>query len=302
MNKYNPIAWITNTQTRTIKLFIRVAGKNGEDRRLSVYYPLESSMSSYHVQDLRLILSALDFDLRVNKHCANYSALFQGWLQEFIREDVARVEEWSAHRFDLLCSLCFPTIDPPQLLRISKLCALTFLVNDGCTRAEASPPQWPTGYVPCVEPAFKALTQSGVHSGSTSYSNLLIPEHLLEVARSIRTSQVQELENLSPAVPGTTFFRFIGNLLSPFYLSQETNAQNSHPGLLEFLAVLENTYDRKFSEELINVTPLATLWRCTTKIVMWSQVIRRRKQFLIAGGLTYLTGPRFIHVQAPSNV
>jgi len=259
-------------------------------------------MSSYHIQDLRLVLPALDFDLRVNKHCATTSALFRGWLQELLPEDIARAEEWSAHRFDLLCSLCFPTIDLPQLLRISKLCALTFLANDGHTRAETSPSQCLTGYVPCVKPAFKALTQSAVRSGSTPYPNLLSPEHLLEVARSMRTSRLQELENLSPAVPGTAFLRFAGNLLSPLYSSQETNTESSHPGLLEFLAVLENAYDRKFSDELINVASLATLWRCTTNIIMWSQVIRRREQFLIAGDLTCLAGPCFIHIQASSNV
>jgi len=37
VNKYRPITWIPNTQTRTIKLFINVAGKNGEDRRLGVH-------------------------------------------------------------------------------------------------------------------------------------------------------------------------------------------------------------------------------------------------------------------------
>jgi hypothetical protein len=38
VNRYKPIAWITNTQTRTIKLFIKAAGKNGEDRH-GVYSP-----------------------------------------------------------------------------------------------------------------------------------------------------------------------------------------------------------------------------------------------------------------------
>lgn len=148
MNKYKPMAWIANTQTRTIKLFINVAGKNGGDRRLSVFADLEGPMSSYHIQDLRLVLPALDFDLRINKHCAKNNALFREWFQDTLLVDATRAEELSGHRFDLLCSLCFPTIDPPQLLRVSKLCALTFLANDGHIHAETSPPQWFAGCVP----------------------------------------------------------------------------------------------------------------------------------------------------------
>jgi hypothetical protein len=165
---------------------------------LGVYSPLESPMSSYHIQDLRLVLPALDFELRVNKHYAKPTR-FREWLQELLHGDVVRAEELSNHRFDLLCSLCFPTIDPPQLLRVSKLCALTFLANDGHIQAETSSSRWLTGYVPCVEPVFNALNQSAVHSDSTPHPDLLSPDHLLEVARSMRTRQAQELEN--PRLP-----------------------------------------------------------------------------------------------------
>lgn len=193
----------------------------------------------------------------------------------------------SDHRFDLFCSLCFPTIDPPQLLRVSKLCALTFLAGDGHIQAETSPSQWLTGYVPFVEPAFKALNQPAMHSGSTPYPNLLNPEHFLEVADSMRTRQAQELDYSPPTASGNNILlRLTGSLLSSFYSPQEVTMQSSHPGILEFLAVLENAYDRKFSEGLINVTLLATLWRCTTNIITWSQVIRQWKQFLAAGDLT----------------
>ena len=150
VNKYKPIVWITNTQTRTNKLFIDVAGKNG-DRPRGVYRP----MSSYHIQDLRLALPTLDFDLRVNKHCAKINPPFREWLHESLRGDPIRAEELSEHRFDLLCSLCFPTIDLPQLLRVSKLCTLTFLANDGHIHAETPPSQRLTGYVLHVEPALK---------------------------------------------------------------------------------------------------------------------------------------------------
>lgn len=109
-------------------------------------------MSSYHIQDLRLILPTLDFDLRVNKHCAKINAPFREWLQQSLNGDAARADELSEHKFDLLCSLCFPTIDPPQLLRVSKLCALTFLSSDGRVRAETSPSQWLIRYVPPWNP------------------------------------------------------------------------------------------------------------------------------------------------------
>jgi len=156
VNKYRPMAWIPNTQTRTIKLFINAAGKNEEAQRLGFHpYP----MSSYHIQDLRLVLPTIDFDLRVNKHCAKVSAQFREWLQGSLRDDTARAEEFSEHRFDLLCSLCFPTIDPTQLLRISKLCALSFLANDGHVYTETPSSQWLTRYVPCVEPVFRALNR-----------------------------------------------------------------------------------------------------------------------------------------------
>jgi hypothetical protein len=278
VNKYKPIAWIANTQTRTIKLFINVAGKNAEWRG-----PASPFMSSYHIQDLRLVLPSPDLDLRVNKHCAQISASFREWLQESLRGDAARAEELSEHRFDLLCSLCFPTIDPPQLLRVSKLCALTFLANDGGTHAETSPSQWLLGYVSCVEPMFEALNQSALHSGSALSSDLLNPEHFLEIARSIRTRQAQESKHSPPVALNTNILlRFTSDLLSSYYSSRETNSQNSHLGLLEFFAVLEAAYDRNFSEGLLNVTLLSTLWRRTINIIMWSQVILRRKQFLVA--------------------
>ena len=108
-------------------------------------------MSSYHIRDLRLLLPAPDFDLRVNKHYAKASPLFQEWLQKSFHGDVARAEELFSHRFDLLCSVCFPAIDPPQLLRVSKLCALAFLAGDGHIQAETLPPQQDTGYVPRVD-------------------------------------------------------------------------------------------------------------------------------------------------------
>jgi len=286
-NKYKPIAWIANTQTRTIKLFIKVAGKNGEDQHSGVYSLLESPMSSYHIQDLRLVLPALSFDVRVNKHCAKVSVLFRVWLQELLHGDVARTEGLSDHRFDLLCSLCFPTIDPPQLLRVSKLCALTFLASDGHIRAETSPSQWVTEYVPHAEPVFKALNRSTVHSTSKPYPNFLNSDHFLDVAHSLRTRQAQESEHSTPPASGTNILlRVAGNLLSWFYSSRETNAQSPYPGLLEFLAVLRHAYDRELSEELLNVTLLTTLWRCATNIVVRSQVIRQMRRILSAGKLT----------------
>ena len=241
-------------------------------------------MTSYHIQDLRLVLPTLDFDLRVNKHYAKTSALFREWLQELLHGDADRAEALSKHRFDLLCSLCFPTIDPPQLFRVSKLCALTFLAGDEYIQAETLPSHWITGCVPPVEPAFKALNHPAVRSGTTPFPNLLNPERFLEAARSVRTRQAQELEHPTPTAFGTNILsRFTGNLLSPFYSSQETSTQSPHPGLIEFLAVLENACDRKFPEELIDVTLLATLWRRTTNIVMWSQVIQRRNKLLLRG-------------------
>lgn len=304
MNKYRPMAWIINTQTRTIKLFIKVAGKNGEDQHLSVYSPLDSkSMSSYHIQDLRLVLPPLDFDVRVNKHCAKANALFREWLKESLRGDVARTGELSNHRFDLLCALCFPTIDLPQLLRISKLCALTFLVGDGHVQAETSPSQWHSRYVPRVEPAFKALNRSAVHSGSIPRSDLLNPEHLLEVAHSLRTMQAQELKYSVPVAFGTNIFlRFTGTIFSSLYSSRKANTQNHHLGLLETFAILENIYDRNFSNEHTDVTLFTTLWIHTTNIVIRSQVIRWRKQVLAARELTRLPGPSFLHIQTCTRV
>jgi len=238
-------------------------------------------MSSYHIQDLRLVLPALNFDVHVNKHCAKVSSLFREWLQELLHGDVARAEVLSDHRFDLLCSLCFPTIDPPQLLRISKLCALTFLASDGHIQAETSSSRWAAGYVPGTKPVFKALNRSAVHSTSTPSPNLLNPDHFLDVVRSLRTGRAQGSEHSTPTAPGTNILlRVTGNLLSWFYSSRETNTHSPHPGLPEFLAVLGHAYDRKLSEELLNVTLLTTLWRCTTNIVVWSQVIRRRERIL----------------------
>ena len=260
-------------------------------------------MSSYHIQDLRLVLPTLDFDLRVNKRCAEINVSFREWLQELLHGDAARVEELSEHRFDLLCSLCFPTIDPPQLLYVSKLSALTFLANDGYICADTSSSQWLAGYVPHTEPAFKALNPPAMHSGSTPGSGLLSPEHLLEVARLIRTRQTQESEHSPPAASATgILLRFTGSLLSPLRSPRETNAQSPRPGLLEFLFVLESAYDRELSKGLVDVTPLTNLWRCTTNIVTWSQVIWGKKRSVIGGGLIYLAGPRFVHIQTPSKV
>jgi hypothetical protein len=106
-------------------------------------------MTAYHIQDLRLLLSPPDFELRVNKYYAKTNASFREWLQGLLRGDLIRAEDLSNHRFDLLCSLCFPTIDPPQLLRVSKLCALTFLANDGLVQAEVSSSRWLNRYVFC---------------------------------------------------------------------------------------------------------------------------------------------------------
>ena len=261
-------------------------------------------MSSYHIQDLCLVLPTRDFDLRINKHCAGINPLFRAWLQELFHGDTARAEELSEHRFDLLCSLCFPTIDPPQLLRVSKLCALTFLANDGHDPTESSPSQWLVRYVPyLVEPSSKALKQSAAHSGPTPGSSLISPEHFLEVAHSIGMRRAQELEQSPPAASGVNILlRFTGSLLSSFYSPRETDAQSSRPGLPELLSVLENVYDRKLSEGLINIPHLAALWKCITNIVMWSQVILRGNQFLVAGDLTYLTGSRFVHIQTPSKL
>jgi len=264
---------------------------------------MESPTSSYHIQDLRLVLPAFDFDLRVNKHCAKISASFREWLQELLHGDLVRAGELSEHRFDLLCSLCFPTIDPPQLLRVSKLCALTFLATDGHIQADTSPSRWLTGYVLFPNLTSKVLNQSVVYSGSTPHPTLLNPAHFLEVARSMRAREAQNLKCSQPATSGiSVLLQFTGNLLSSFYSSRETNAQVPHPGLLEFLAVLESAYDHKFSEGLVNVTLLETLWRCTTNIIMWSQVIRWRKQNFFPEDLIHSTGPRFIYIQTPSNV
>ena len=296
-NKYKPIAWITNTQTRTIKLFIEVAGKNGDDRCVS------RRMSSYHIQDLRLLLPAPDFDLRVNRNCAKTSPLFQEWLQESFHGDAAKAEELLGYKFDLLCSICFPTIDPPQLLRVSKLCALTFLTGDGYIQAETSPPRQDTGYVPHVGPMSKSLNGSAAHNSSTSLPNLLDPDHLLEVARSVRTGRARELEHATLATAGiNVLLQLGGNLLSRFYSPQETKMQTAYPGLLEFLVVLEAAYDRKFPEELVRATPLTALWGRTANIVIWTQVNRRRKRMFVVGGLTSLSGPCFVHIQASTKV
>ena len=139
-------------------------------------------MSSYHIQDLRLVLPVLNFGVRVNKHCAKVSALFREWLQEFLHGDVARTEEFSDHRFDLLCSLCFPTIDPPQLLRVSRLCALTFLASDGHIQAETSSSRWAVGYVP----PRKACVQGAESLGDTQYFNA-IPQPPQSVSLSRRS-------------------------------------------------------------------------------------------------------------------
>ena len=116
-------------------------------------------MTAYHIQDLRLLLPALDFELRVNKHYAQINSPFGEWLQELLRADLVRAEDLSNHRFELLCSLCFPTIDPPQLLCVSKLCALIFLANDGLVEAEASSSRRLNWYVSLLEQAFRTLNR-----------------------------------------------------------------------------------------------------------------------------------------------
>lgn len=126
-----------------------------------------------------------------------------------------------------------------------------------------------------VEPTVGALNQSMAHSGSTPDYNLLNPEHFLQVAHSMRTRQSREPGRSQPAASDVNIIlRFTGNLLSSFYSSREANDQSSHPGLLEFLSVLENAYDRELSEGLVSVTPLAIMWGHTANILMWSQVIR----------------------------
>ena len=304
MNKYKPIAWIANTQTRTIKLFIKVAGKNGEDQHLGVCRTLESPMTSYYIQDLRLVLPTEVFELRVNKHCANVNALFREWLYQPLCGDLTQAEDLFKHRFDLLCSLCFPTIDPPQLLRISKLCALVVLASDGLIQVEnTSPAGRSSRYAPCIESIFYTLNHPpAMHSDSTSHPDLLNPEHLLGVARSIRTGRAQELQYPPPTyLSANVLLRLTGSLLSSFYSSQQTSTQNPHPGLPGFLAVLESAYDHKFSEELTNAT-LETLWRYTVNILTWCQVIRQRKRFLIEGGLNSSPGPCFVRVFTPTRL
>ena len=115
-------------------------------------------MTSFHIQDLRLLLPLDYFELRVNKHHSKISAFFREWLRESFDGDFARVEELSNHRFDLLCSLCFPTIDPPQLLRVSKLCALTFFANDGLVQAASSASRSAVWYVSCMTPVLGTVT------------------------------------------------------------------------------------------------------------------------------------------------
>lgn len=254
-------------------------------------------MSSYHIQDLRLLLPAPDFDLRINKNCAKTSPLFQEWLQESFRGDAAKAEELLGYKFDLLCSICFPTIDPPQLLRASKLCALTFLAGDVYIQAETPSPLQDTGYVLHEGPAPKPLNGSMAHSSSTSLPNLLDPDHLLEVAHAMRTGWAPELKHSALATAGiNVLLQLGGSLLSRFFFPQETKMQTAYPGLLEFLAVLEAAYDRKFPEELVRATPLAALWGRAANIVIWTQVIQRRKRMFVVGRLTCLSGPRFVHI------
>lgn len=266
VNKYRPTACIANTQTRTSELFINAAGKNGGDRKLCVCRLHDRMTTTYHIQDLRLLLPPLDFELRVNKHYPEVNLSFREWLQELPRGDLVQAEDLSTHGFDLLCSLCFPTIDPPQLLRVSKLCALTFLANDGLVRAEVSPSRWLNRYVSCLEPTFG-------NGDSVPYLSFPNPERLLRAAHSIRTTQTRELQRSPHVTSGTNVLQLASNLLSLFYPLREANTRNSHPGLPEFLVILENTHDHKFSEELTNDTLLETLWRCTTNIIMRSQVI-----------------------------
>lgn len=236
------------------------------DRSASIpILSLYSQMTTpYHIQDLRLLLPALDFELRVNKHYAKINASFREWLQELFRGDPVRAEDSSNHGFDLLCSLCFPTIDPPQLLCVSKLCALTFLANDGLVQAEFPPSRRFDRYVSCLEPTFG-------NGDSALHPSLPTPERLLERAHSIRTRGTQDLQH---STSGTNVLRLASNLFSLFYPSREAKIENSHPGLPEFLIALENAYDYELSSELTNVTLLETLWRCTANIIMWSQVLR----------------------------
>src|ERR1700753_1888958 len=112
-----------------------------------------------------------------------------------------------------------------------------------------------------------------MHSDLTPHSNLLNPEHLLRVAHSMRTNEGQELQRTPHATSRTNVLQLADNLLSLFYPFQGANTQHSRPGLPEILVVLKIAYDRKFPEELTNIPLLATLWRYTTDIAVWSQVI-----------------------------
>lgn len=250
----------------------------GIDDRASIPTPsLYSWMTAYHIQDIRLLLPPPDFQLRVNKHYANINAPFREWLQELLRGDLIRAEDWSNHRFDLLCSLCFPTIDPPQLLCVSKLCALTFLANDGLIRAENPSSQWLSWYVSRLGPVSETLNRSAVHGDSVLPHSFLNPDQLLRVAYSVRTEQTEESKHPPHPTSGTNLLRLTNGLFSLFHPSWGVNTQNPLPlGLPEFLITLENTYGRKLSEELTNSTLLGTLWKSTTNIIMWSQVIQGR--------------------------
>ena len=249
----------------------------------------QGRMTAYHIQDLRLLLPALDFELRVNEHYAKTNPSFREWLRELLRGGLAseRTEELSNHRFDLLCSLCFPTIDPPQLLRVSKLCALTFLVNDGLVQEEAQSSQW-------LDPYVSGLNRSVAHGDLAPYPSLPNLDQLLRAADSMRAKQVQELQCSPHTTLGANVLRFASNLFSLFNPPREANTRSSHPGLPEFLITLENAYDCKFSGELTNVTVLEALWRCTTNITMWSQVIRWKVSRPVAIELNFSSGPCFI--------
>lgn len=112
----------------------------------------------------------------------------------------------------------------------------------------------------------------------------------------MRARQLQELQYAPRATSSTNVLRLAGDLFSFLYPSQETSMPSSRPGLLEFLVILEYACDRNFPKELTDVTLLASLWRCATNILMWSQVIRPKEYNLIAKELKPPPGPCFIRI------
>ena len=250
-------------------------------------------MTAYQIQDIRLLLPPPDFELRVNKHYAKISASFREWLQELL-QDLIQEEDLSNHRFDLLCSLCFPTIDPPQLLCVSKLCALTFLANDGLVEAQAPSSPSLSRYVSCSKPVSEALNRSTAHGDLALPHSLPNPGQLLRIANSIRMEQTEEWQHPLHPTSGNNVLRLANNLFSLFHPSWKASTQSPPLGLPEFLVTVENTYDHKLSEELTNSTLLGTLWKCTINIIMWTQVIQRKKYPSIERELKSLPGRCFI--------